>query len=1000
MTKALASPVVDLGTAVIKTGMDYEAGMSKVQAISGATGEEMILLGQKAMEMAAKTKFSTADSAEAYQYMAMAGWKAGDMVDGLSGIMNLAAASGENLGTTSDIVTDALTAFGLTAADSGRFADVLAAASNNANTNVSMMGESFKYVAPVAGAMGYSVEDVSVALGLMANSGIKASQAGTSLRTAITNMASPTKNMAEVMEKYGITLTDADGNMLSLSEVMGQLREKMGGLDEATQASAASALFGKEAMSGMLSIINAAPADFDKLTEAINNSSGTTEEMASIMQNNAAGAFDRLNSAIDVLFTQLSSILLPIFTQVVEKITEWVNWLGTLDEGTQKLILTIAGIAAAVGPVLIVIGKIITALSTIGGAINSVISVVTGGITSIIGIGSKLMGGIQALFALIMAHPVVAVVTAIIAAVVLLWNNCEAFRDAVGAIWDAIVGFFQAAAEGIKVAFDGVVEFFSSVWEGIQSVFQGVAEFFGGIFQAAAELVQTAWNAIVEFFTLIWQGIQSVFQGVAEFFGNIFQAAAEIVQSVWSAVVEFFAGIWQGIQDVFSVVADVLGGFFSAAVEAIQGAWSAVVEFFSGVWEGIQGVFSTVAEVLGGFFQAAAEAVQAAWDAVVEFFSGVWEGIQSVFSVVAEVLGGFFAAAWEAVQSVWQAAAEFFGGIADGIHAAFEAVTQFLGEAFTAAWEIIDSIWGAAVEFFSDIWDGISSAFSSVAEFFGDIFSEAWDAVTSAWDGVTEFFSGVWEDIKGVFSDVWDTFKEIGGNILKGLWEGVSGAFGWVKEKIGGVVDGIVGLFTGKDGFDTHSPSKVFEEIGKNVMLGLGGGVSGEAGTIDANAKKIITTMKASFDGLASYFTDIGKNAMSSLANAMSSGINALQQKVSGLMNSIAAAAKAALGIHSPSKVFAGIGENMALGLAEGWDDKYSGIKRQIERGMDFGPASIGLNSGSIAYGSASSKYAPQPVNRGGDTFNFYSPKALDPVSAAREMKKAKQQMALSFVGG
>ena len=221
LTKTITLPVVGLGTAVLKTGMDYEAGMSKVQAISGATGDEMTLLGQKAMEMAAKTKFSTADSAEAYQYMAMAGWKAGDMVDGLAGIMNLAAASGENLGTTSDIVTDALTAFGLKASDSGRFADVLAAASNNANTNVSMLGESFKYVAPVAGAMGYSVEDVSVALGLMANSGIKASQAGTSLRSAMTNMASPTENMAIVMDKYGISLTDADGKMLSFAEVMG-----------------------------------------------------------------------------------------------------------------------------------------------------------------------------------------------------------------------------------------------------------------------------------------------------------------------------------------------------------------------------------------------------------------------------------------------------------------------------------------------------------------------------------------------------------------------------------------------------------------------------------------------------------------------------------------------------------------------------------------------------------------------------------------------------------
>lgn len=862
LTKGITLPLAGLGTAVIKTGMDYEAGMSKVQAISGATGDEMTALGEKAMEMAAKTKFSTADIAEAYQYMAMAGWEADDMVDGLAGVMNLAAASGENLGTASDIVTDALTAFGLEAGDSGRFADVLAAASNNANTNVSMLGESFKYVAPVAGAMGYSVEDVSVALGLMANTGIKASQAGTSLRTAITNMASPTKNMAAVMEEYGITLTDADGNMLSLSDVMGQLREKMGGLDESTQASAASMLFGKEAMSGMLAIINAAPADFDKLTEAINNSSGTTEEMASIMQNNAAGAFERLKSAIDVLFTQLSSILLPIFTQVVEKITEWVNWFGSLDEGTQRLILTIAGIAAAVGPVLIVIGKIITALTTIGGAISSVVGFVTGGISSILSIGGKLMGGVKALFALLMAHPVVAIVTAIIAAVVLLWNNCEEFRNAIGAIWEAIVGFFAGAWEAIKAAWGNTTEFFAAIWEGIQSIFQGVADFFGGIFQAAVD----------------------------------------IVQSVWSAVVDFFSGVWEGIQNVFSTVAEVLGGFFSAAWEAIQAVWSGVTSFFSGVWEGIRGVFSAVADVLGGFFSAAVEAIQSAWGVVVDFFSGIWEGIQGVFSSVAEVLGGFFRSAWEAVQGAWEAAKDFFGGIAEGIRSVFETVTQFIGDAFRQAWEAVKAAWEAAKEFFSNLWNAIKETAGKAAQSVGDAFKKGWEAVKSAWDNATQFFKGIFDNIVGVFKNIGSKFMEIGGNIVSGLKDGVANAWGkftgWIGDKVKGVVSAVKGV----------------------------------------------------------------------------------------------------LGINSPSKVFAGIGENMALGLEKGWDDEYGQIKRHIEGGMSFGTASIGLSSSGLSHGFPVSNAAPQPAGRSGDTYNFYSPKALDPVSAAREMKKAKQQMALGYV--
>lgn len=664
LTKGVTLPLAGLGTAVIKTGMDYEAGMSKVQAISGATGDEMTLLGEKAMEMAAKTKFSTADSAEAYQYMAMAGWKAGDMVDGLAGIMNLAAASGENLGTTSDIVTDALTAFGLKASDSGRFADVLAAASNNANTNVSMLGESFKYVAPVAGAMGYSVEDVSVALGLMANSGIKASQAGTSLRTAITNMASPTKNMAEVMDQYGISLTDANGNMLSLSEIMQVLRDRMGGLDESTQAAAASALFGKEAMSGMLAIINTAPEDFGKLTEAINNSNGTTEKMASIMQDNAAGAFERLKSAVNVLFTQLSEQLIPIFTSVVEKVTEWVNWFGTLDDETQKLILTIAGVSAAVGPVLIVIGKIITALGTIGGAISNVVGIVTKGITAIIGIGGKLMAGIQTLFGLLMAHPVIAVITAIIAAVVLLYNKCEWFRDAVHTVIDAVVGFFKGAWKTVQAVWSAAGEFFGGIVDGIKSAFDGIGEFLGGLFTAAWEMVQGAWETATEFFSGIGDGIHEVFESVTSFLGDAFSAAWEAVSTAWGVAKGFFSDIWDNISGAAKKAGEMVGKSLKVAWDAVKNAWDGAISFFSGIASKIVGAFTGIGskflDIGRSIVDGIKNGITGAWDAFIGWLNGKVGGIvqgvknmlgihspSTVFAGIGENMALGLAAGWD-----------------------------------------------------------------------------------------------------------------------------------------------------------------------------------------------------------------------------------------------------------------------------------------------------------------------------------------------------------------
>lgn len=313
---------VSLGlTDTINTQKDFEAAMSQVQATSGADADEMERLTKKAEEMGATTKFTASDSAEAMNYMAMAGWKTEDMLDGITGIMNLAAAANEDLGTTSDIVTDALTAFGLSASDSGHFADVLAQASANANTNVSMLGESFKYVAPVAGAMKYSVEDVSLALGLMANASVKGSQAGTSLKTSIANMAAPTDKMQGAMDKYGISLTKRNGEMKSFKEVLDMLRANLGGLSETEQTAAASTIFGKEAMAGMLAIINASTEDYEKLTQAIYNADGATEKMANTRLDNLSGSITLLQSAVDGVKISFGKRLNPYVRSVAEGLT-------------------------------------------------------------------------------------------------------------------------------------------------------------------------------------------------------------------------------------------------------------------------------------------------------------------------------------------------------------------------------------------------------------------------------------------------------------------------------------------------------------------------------------------------------------------------------------------------------------------------------------------------------------------------------------------------------
>ena len=299
ITAATGAGAVAAGTAAINAGKSFEAGMSEVQAISGASRKDLEALTNKAKEMGATTKFSATQASEGLKYMAMAGWNSQQMIDGLPGVMNLAAASGEDLGTVSDIVTDALTAMGLKASDSAHFADVLATAASSSNTNVAMMGETFKYAAPVAGALGYNIEDLAQAIGLMGNAGIKSSQAGTSLRSILTRLAKPPKDCANAMEDYGISIKNSDGSMKSLMEVMENMRDSLQGLPKDEQSAAAAALGGQEAMSGLLAIINASESDFDNLSKAIDNASGAAQDQADIMNDNLQGALYELGSAAE-----------------------------------------------------------------------------------------------------------------------------------------------------------------------------------------------------------------------------------------------------------------------------------------------------------------------------------------------------------------------------------------------------------------------------------------------------------------------------------------------------------------------------------------------------------------------------------------------------------------------------------------------------------------------------------------------------------------------------
>ena len=478
---AITAGVTALGTAAAKTASDFDSAMSKVAAVSGATGDDLQALRDKAREMGAKTKFSASEAAEAMNYMAMAGWKTNDMLSGIDGIMNLAAASGEDLATTSDIVTDALTAFGLTAQDSGHFADVLAAASSNANTNVSMLGESFKYCAPIAGALGFSCEDTAEALGLMANAGIKSTQSGTSMRSIMTALSGEVKFCSESFGEMEIATSNSDGSMRSLSDILADCRVAFDQMSESEKASAAETLVGKNAMSGFLALMNAAPADIDKLSGAIANCDGTSLSMAETMQDNLEGQLTILKSQLEELAISFGEILMPVIREMITKIQGFVDKLNALDPATKQTILKIGLMAAALGPLLIVIGKTISSIGSMMTFVSKIPTMIAGAKTAF----STLGAAIGSISAPVVA--VVAVIAVLVAAFVHLWNTNEDFKNSILSIWEQIKSTFERLTSGIVdrvnalgFNFQSFGDMLKSLWNSLCSV---LAPVFEGVFQ-------------------------------------------------------------------------------------------------------------------------------------------------------------------------------------------------------------------------------------------------------------------------------------------------------------------------------------------------------------------------------------------------------------------------------------------------------------------------------------------------------------------------------------
>lgn len=759
-----------LGAAIyagpVKKSRELEAQMSTVKAISNATTEDMTRLTDMAKHMGATTQFTAVEAGKALEYMAMAGWKTDQMLGGLPGIMNLAAASGEDLGQVSDIVTDALTAFNMTADQSGRFADVLAQASSNANTNVSMMGATFQKVAPVAGTLGYSVEDMSLGIGLMANASVKAETAGTSLKTALANMAKPTKQMQAYMDKYGISLTNADGSMKTFREVIDNLRSSLGGLSKTEKTAAATAIFGKESFAGMLAIVNASDADFKKVSDAVNNAAGAAERMAAIKLDNLEGDVTLLKSATDGLQTAIGDALLPTFRAGTQQLTKFVSNLTEFINANPELVRTIVKVTAGL-------------LAFKAAALTAKLGFL------------ELKGGVltvQKVMALFKGKTALAGVEAV------------GFAGKVKGVAKSVTGYFG----GIGSAAGGVGRAFGQMFNGtkIGGAFSKIGGAAGGVFsklfsgvggvatRAFTGVAGTITNVLGKAGTAVAAGpLGKIGSVIGKGFGKIGTLIAPL-QKLGGAILGPFSGILGKVLPVVGVISlivaavQILRDNLDKVREVVERVFGkAGLDVFNGIVDAITNIGDTIRNIftdgnLGGARQflinlfgeeatgvidGAITILQTVWNILsgfIEFVNAyVRPIVEQIFSfIVGTVLPQIaqaFAEWAPTIASILQGLAEVVSTIATAIMA----VIQFL-------MPTIQSIIGVALETIKGVVSGALTAIKGLVDVFAGIFTGDW---TRVWEGVKSIFSGVWNSLKSIASGVLNGIISLVNGVISGL---------------------------------------------------------------------------------------------------------------------------------------------------------------------------------------------------------------------------------------
>ena len=748
--------VTALGTASVTTAANFESSMSQVQATMGITKDAMSTvngqsvntldtLSKLAKKMGAETAFSASECAEALNYLALAGYDTQQMCDTLPTVLNLAAAGDIALADASDMVTDAMSALGMGVDEAETMVDQMAKTASTTNTSVAQLGEGILTIGATAKSIKGGTAELNTALGILANNGIKGAEGGTHLRNIILSLQNPTDKAAAQMEALGLSVYDSEGNMRSMNDILGDLNKSMDGMTSAEKSNIISTIFNKTDLSSVNALLANTGETWDSLQKSITDSGGAAQQMADTQLDNLQGQITILKSALEGLAISFGELLMPAIKQIVGWVQKFVDWLNGMNDGTKKVIMTVALLAAALGPVLIVIGKVISAVGTIMTVVPKIAGVI-----------NTVKGAFAALNTTMLANPItliIAAIAALVAAFIYLWNNCDGFRQ----FW---IDLWENVKQTAVTVWNAIKEFFAQVWEAIKTIFSTVFEVIKTLvttyFNLYKTIIQTVFNTVKTVITTIWEAIKGVFTTVFNVIKTLvttyFNIYKTIIQTVLTIIQTVITTVWNMIKTVITTVLNAIKTIFSTVWNAIKTIISAVVGAIKGL---ITGDFTAVKNSITTIMNTIKSTISTIWNTIKSTISTVLGAIKSA---VTSVFSGIVNAVKSAMGNVLSAVKSGFANVKNHI-------TGLASQAFT---------WGK--DLVMGIVNGIKSCIGAVG-----------DAVKSVADKIKSFLHFSVPD-EGPLTD----YESWMPDFMGGLAKGIEKSRGTIQKAVSGVSSDMV----------------------------------------------------------------------------------------------------------------------------------------------------------------------------------------------------------------